>query len=115
MTALFTSYACDYCDGLAAIDWQRGFVVFRGEDDFARPVYVFPSRTDAAVYRSKNAWQHHPIREVHFEKSVPWKTASNLLSGVMIAARPFTLHRDHRFEPLPYHCILVPLSRALAA
>src|SRR5215467_9868771 len=115
MTPLFTSYACDYCDGLVAIEWLRGYVVFRGDDDFARPIYVFPSQTDAAVYRSKNGWQQFPLREVHFEHAVPWRKATGALVGVTIAARPFTLHRDHRFEPLPYHCGLAPLSNCLAA
>lgn len=115
MTALFTSYVCDYCDGLAAIEWQRGYVVFRGADDFDRPIYVFPSQTDAAIYRSSSGWQQFQIREVRFEHPVAWKKASGTLTGVTIAARPFTLHRDHRFEPLPYHCGLTPLSRNLAA
>ena len=115
MTALFTSYVCDYCDGLVPIAWLRGFVVFRGDDDFARPIYVFPSQTDAAIYRSKNGWQQYPIREVRFEHAVPWKKAKGSLTGVTIASMPFTLHRDHRFAPLPYHCALTPLSRELAA
>lgn len=115
MTALFTSYVCDYCDGLAPVNWLRGFVVFRGDDDFDRSVYVFPSQTDAAIYRSKNSWQELPIREVRFEPPVQWKKASGALSGVTIAARPFTLHRDHRFEPLPYHCGMAPLASSLAA
>jgi len=25
MTALFISYVCDYCDGLAPINWLRGY------------------------------------------------------------------------------------------
>ena len=115
MTALFISYVCDYCDGIARVEWLRGFIVFRGDDDFHRLIYVFPSQTDAAVYRSKNAWQQYPIREVRYEHAVPWKTATGSLNGVTLAARPFTLHRDHRFEPLPYHCGLVPLPSSLAA
>lgn len=114
-TALFTSYVCDYCDGIARIEWLRGFMVFRGDEDFGRPIYVFPTQTDAAVYRSKNTWQHYPLREVRFEYPVPWKPASSALTGVTLAARPFTLHRDHRFEPLPFHCCLVPLPNELAA
>jgi hypothetical protein len=115
MIALFTSYVCDYCDGVAQIEWQRGFVVFRGDEDFARPVYVFQSLLDAAVYRSKSGLQQYPLREVKFEFPVPWKEAASAMSGVTLAARPFTLHRDHRFEPLPYHCALVPLPRQAAA
>jgi hypothetical protein len=94
MRELFTSCACDFCDGLADVHWHRGFVVFRGDDDFSRPVCVFPTQFDAAVYRRANGWQLSPLREVRFEIPVPWD-------------RPFTLHRDHRFEPQPYHCYLV--------
>ena len=115
MTALFISYVCDYCDGLAPINWLRGYVVFRGDEDFTRPIYVFPSQTDAAIYRSRNGWQDHPIREVRFEHPISWTKASGSLTGVTLAARPFTLHRDHRFEPLPYHCGLKPLTDSLAA
>lgn len=109
MTALFISYVCDYCDGIAPIDWLRGYVVFRGDEDFSRPVYVFPTQTDAALYRSRNGWLQYPLRAVHFEMPVPWKVASSKLDGVTIASRPFTLHRDHKFEPQPFHCFLVPL------
>jgi len=112
MTALFTSYVCDYCDGLVEIPWYRGFIVFRGDEDFDRVVYVFETRTDAARYRSTNGWQTKQIREVRFEIPVEWKLASSTLEGVSIALRPFTLHRDHRFEPAPYHAFLVPLLRS---
>jgi hypothetical protein len=112
MTPLFISYACDWCDGLVQVDWQSGFVVFRGEDDFDRPVYVFPSRTEAALYRQLQGWQHHQIREIHFQHPVQWKSAGGKLQGVTIAARPFELHRDHKFESLPYTGWLVPLHRA---
>ena len=115
MTALFTSCVCDYCDGLAPIAWLRGYIVFRGDEDFDRPIYVFPSQTHAGIYRSRSGWQRHPIREVRFEQSVPWKQAASALAGITLAARPFTLHRDHRFEPLPYHCGLAPMSNCLAA
>lgn len=102
MTALFTSYVCDYCDGLVQPTWHSGFIVFRGDEDFDRPVYVFPTRTEAAIYRQLKGWQSCPIREIHFEHPVRWKQASGALQGVNIAAQPFVLHRDHRFEPAPY-------------
>lgn len=108
MTPLFISYACDYCDGLVQIDWHSGFIVFRGDEDFDRPVYVFPSRTEAAIYRQVNGWQAYPIREVYFEHPVRWKPALGRLEGVTIASRPFELHRDHRFESRPYVGFLAP-------
>lgn len=114
MTPLFISYACDYCDGLVQIDWHSGFIVFRGDEDFDRPVYVFPSRTEAAIYRQVNGWQSYPIREVYFEHPVRWKPALGRLEGVTIASRPFELHRDHRFESRPYVGFLAPRASAAA-
>jgi hypothetical protein len=110
MTALLVSYVCDYCDGLAQIDWHTGFCVFNGDDDFSRPVLVFPSRTEAALYRSVKQFRDAQIREIRFEVPVRWKLAIGALDGVTIAAKPFELHRDHRFQPLPYHGYLVPIS-----
>lgn len=115
MTALFFSFACDYCDGLVEIEWRRGFIVFRGEEDFGRPVYVFPTQTDAALYRQFNGWQSMPLREVHFEHPVTWKHALGPLEHVTLAARPFTLHRDRRFESVPYSAYLVALECAPVA
>jgi hypothetical protein len=109
MTALFVSYVCDFCDGHVPIAWLSGFIVFHGDDDFARPVFVFPSRTEAAMYRRVKETNEAQIREIHFEHPVRWKRASGALDGVTIAAQPFELHRDHRFEPKPYHGFLVPL------
>jgi hypothetical protein len=109
MTALFVSYVCDHCDGLAEIHWYRGYIVFRGEADFARKVDVFPTRTDAALYRQANGWQLLPIREVRFEHPVTWKQANAKRGDVTLAARPFDLHRDHRFESVPYSAYLIAL------
>ena len=115
MRPLFVSYACDYCDGLVEISWHSGFIVFRGDDDYSRPVFVFPTRMDAALYRQANGWQHHPIREVNFEIPVQWRASTGSITGITLAARPFTLHRDHRFEPLPYAAFLVPLRADIEA
>jgi hypothetical protein len=114
MRPLFVSYACDWCDGLVEVDWYSGFIVFRGDDDFVRPVYVFPTRTEAALYRQLMGWQTFPIREVHFEHPVRWKTAVGQLDGVTIASSPFELHRDHRFESRPYAGFLTPISSVAA-
>jgi hypothetical protein len=115
MTLLFTSYRCDYCDGLVEVDWQSGFIVFRGEGDFSRPVHAFPTRTDAALFRQLNGWgRMYQVREIHFEHPVEWKAGSGKLVGITIAARAFELHRDHRFESRPYAGYLVPLEPSAA-
>ena len=115
MTPLFVSYVCDYCDGLVEVSWFSGYIVFRGEDDFSRPVFVFPTRMDAALYRQANNWQHFPIREVHFEQPVQWRPSRGSITGITLAAQPFELHRDHRFESVPYSAYLVPLRSDTAA
>lgn len=112
---LFTSLACDYCDGLAQVSWLSGFIVFRGEEDFSRPVYVFPTRTDAAMYRQLKRWQAYPIREIRFEHPVRWKLALGNLQDVTLAARPFELFRDHRFPSTPYAGFLVPIAEPVVA
>jgi len=106
MILLLLSYVCDYCDGLTAVEWQRGFVVFRGDDDFARPVYVFPTQTDAALYRNWIGLQDFPIRECHFVQPVLWRRGSSQFADIRYASKTFTLHRDHRFEAQPYHGFL---------
>ena len=108
MRPMFMSCVCDYCDGLVEIDWHRGYIVFRGDEDFARPVYVFPSRTDAAIYRSYHGWQTFPILEIRYEHPVGWRTAIGDLEGVTIAERPFALYPDHRFPSAPFAGHLAP-------
>jgi len=114
-TLLFTSYVCDYCDGLVQPDWLSGYIVYRGEADFSRPIYVFPTRTEAALYRQAYDWPLYPICEVHFEHPVQWRPAQGKLDGIRIAPRPFTLHRDHRFESVPYSAYIVHIPEANAA
>ncbi len=115
MIVLFTSCVCDHCSGPAPLDWPSGFIVFRGEDDFARQHYLFPTRTDAALYRQLRSWQSFPIREVRFEHPVQWKAAIGALQGATFAARLFQLHRDHRYESVPYSGFLVALGDRVAA
>src|SRR5215813_6529336 len=109
MTLLFTSYACDYCDGLIHVDWLSAFIVFRGDADFTRPVNVFPTRTDAALFRQLNGWGRlYQVREIYYQHPVEWKAGTGKLVGINIAPQAFELYRDHRFESRPYTGYLVP-------
>ncbi len=104
MLPLFTSLVCDYCDGHVDLEdgYYRGFVVFTGEEAFdGRPVYVFRTRTDAALYRSANGLQSCPIEEVLCEQPFNWRKSTGTLQDVELAARPYELYPDHRFPPAP--------------
>lgn len=115
MRALFTSYACDYCDGLAEVDYHAGFVVHRGSVDFTgRPMYVFRTRTDAAVWRAANNLQSFPIREVLSEYAFHWRRSAGPID-VELADGVYELYPDHRFAPAPNRVFLGDSFRCRAA
>jgi len=115
MRPLFTSYACDYCDGLVENEYLSGFIVYEGQELTGALVYVFKTRTDAARYRASERKQHCHIREVKTEGPLAWRTLTGRLEGVDIADRPFELFPDSRFEPRANRAFLVPLDRAIVA
>lgn len=110
MRPLFTSYACDFCDGLVEQEYQSGFIVHEGQERTGKLVYVFRTRTDAARYRSSERKQHCHIREVKTEGPVQWRTLAGNLDGVDIADGPFELFPDPRFEPRAHRAFLVPIE-----
>jgi hypothetical protein len=46
---------------------------------------------------------------------VQWKAGIGSLQGASFAAKLFRLHRDHRYESVPYSGFLVPLDQRVAA
>jgi hypothetical protein len=116
MRPLFTSYACDYCDGLAEPEYDRGYIVLQGAHQLGNsPFYLFRTRTDAALWRSSQDLQDFPIVEVLTECNVRWRMTSGSLEGVELADRPFTIYWDHKFPPGPYRGFLSQAGRAEAA
>jgi hypothetical protein len=116
MLALFTSFVCDHCDGLTQEEYSRGFIVFIGDEMFdGRPVYVFRTRTDAALWRSANGLQHCPIEEVLSENELVWRETTGSLQGITLAERPFEIFPDHRFPPGPYRAFLARARERRAA
>ena len=108
MTLLFTSYACDYCDGLVKDDaeWDRGFIVWR-----SRPLpteqYVFPTRDDADRWRREYPdTATAPILPVVAPVKFRWRPSTGTLRGVTLADHLVTIHADHRFPPSPHHACL---------
>ena len=111
MRLLFTSYACDHCDGLAPSDLQRGYIVLESTTKLGRsPFYVFRTRTDAALWRSAQELQHCPVVEVLTECEVSWRVTSGTLEGVELADKQFLIYPDHRFPPGPNRAFLAPTT-----
>jgi hypothetical protein len=106
MRPIFTSYACDYCDGLIELEYDSGFIVLQGEHQLGEePFYVFRTRTDAALWRGARGLKHCPIVEVLSEHPILWRNATGSLD-VVIANQPFTIFPNRRFPPGPYRAFL---------
>lgn len=116
MRPLFTSCVCDHCDGLVAVETYRGFIVYRGPADLRdRSLYVFPTRTDAALWRSATGLSHCPILEVLCETPFAWRRSSGSIGDLELADRLYEVYPDHRFPPAPDRAYLAPAARAFAA
>jgi len=107
MTALFLTYACDYCDGLVdegVLD--RGFVVWRD-----RPLpgeeHVFPSRVEAERWRALRGLDGCPIREVRSRAKFFWQKSTGVIKGIEMADRPIAIFPDQRYPDGPHRAHLV--------
>jgi hypothetical protein len=110
MTALFTSYVCDYCDGLKKVEYPyRGYVLWRGEPDpEGRDAYVFPSEAEAEKYRQASRRYDDQIREVWAEHEIKWHRGRGSVKGLSLADRVYKIFPDENFEPGPYRAFLAP-------
>lgn len=115
LTPLFTSLACDHCDGLDEVEYEHGFVVLLEDATFPTgPTYVFRTRTDAARWRAAQGLQQLPIREVLSEVPLRWRKSTGTIPDLELADRPFTIHEDHRFPPEDHSAFLAPSHRSAA-
>jgi hypothetical protein len=100
MTALFTSYVCDYCDGLKPAGVFRGFVVVH------RPLpsqeYVFKTKEDAEKWRRLSRHDKAEVRQVISEQEFRWQPSRGSIQGVTLADRLFEIFPDPKFERRPY-------------
>lgn len=113
---LFTSLVCDYCDGLIEVEYHRGYIVLRTDEELgARPVYVFRTRSDAARWRAANDLRRFRLHEVLSEKPFRWRKSQGAVPDLDLAERQFEIFADHRFEPGPYRAFLAPGGRKRAA
>lgn len=117
MILLFTSYACDYCEGhKSPDDYYSGYIVYQPKRVAAgKPFFVFRSRTDAAIWRSAKGLQEFELREVLSEQPFTWRRSTGSISDIELASRPFEIFLDHRFEPLPNRAFLAPVGDLRAA
>ena len=104
MTALFISYACDYCDGLVHDELPfRGFVVYRqpAPNGTVREEYVFRTRRDAERWRTLQSLDDCEIREVRSAAEFRWRKSQGSLRGIELADKLFEIYPDRRYEPSP--------------
>jgi hypothetical protein len=105
MTPLFTSYVCDYCDGLKQVGTFRGFVVLH------RPLpsqeYVFRTKEDAERWRTLNRHDKAKVRPVLSEEEFRWQPSRGSIQGVMLADRLFEIFPDQKFERKPCRAYVV--------
>ena len=118
MTALFTSYACDWCDGLKKpIPVARGWVIWRAGSSTSveeRECYVFPTPQMAEYYRSVTNVEGD-VRQVLSEMPIRWSDGKGNIKNLRLAERLYTIYPDHRFEPGPYRAFLAPEEDARRA
>src|SRR5204862_7456793 len=90
MIALFSSYACDFCDGLRKPDLLfHGFVLWRGDPGpVGAQVYVFRTRADAERYRrSSGDSTSCEIREIVSEYEIRWQRSRGSIRDVELGER----------------------------
>jgi hypothetical protein len=109
MTALFTSYVCDWCDGLKKpLPVARGWVVWRTVAEMAeRECYVFPTPQMAEYYRSVTHVEGE-IRQVLSELPIRWSDGKGNIKNLRLAERLYTVYPDHKYEPGAFRAYLAP-------
>jgi hypothetical protein len=104
-TPLFYSAACDWCDGLASVALDRGFVVWRDRGPGASE-YVFRTRADAERWISVRSLDGFPVREVLSEHGFRWRASTGSVRDLELADRLFEIYLDRRFPPAPHRAFL---------
>ena len=109
MRPLFTSLACDFCDGLTGDDskWYLGFVVWRGRST-PSDEFVFATREDAERWKRAQGMTDEPILPVRAPVSFRWRKSTGTVKDVTTADHLVTIFADRRFPPGPNRAYLAP-------
>jgi hypothetical protein len=111
MRPLFTSYACDYCDGVLEVELPySGYALWDPGATGERTEYVFPTRTEAKRYRAAVNREHHEVRAVRSEHEFTWRVGGGNGGDIVVADHVYTIFPDHRFEPAPNRACLAPVE-----
>jgi hypothetical protein len=96
MTPLFSSYVCDWCDGLKKIEARsRGYIVWSGGEGLEH--YVFPSPEDAERYMAAVGIAAQEIREVLSEDEFIWHRSRGTARDFILAKHRYTVWTTSRF------------------
>jgi hypothetical protein len=113
MSPLFTSFACDFCDGLVEEPANySGWVVLDaipGRD--GKRAFVFPSVQMAERYRAHSAtMQDARVYEVYSTVPLVWTKGRGTIKDLQLAEGGHTVFPDHRHPRGPRMVHLRPAS-----
>jgi hypothetical protein len=99
MTALFYSYACDYCDGLVdRATTDEGYVVWR-DRPLPAEEYVFQTREHAETWRRARGLDACRIVAVRSPFQFQWRQSTGSLKEIVTADQLVTIYPDDQFPP----------------
>lgn len=111
MTALFTSYACDRCDGLVPGGTKHtGWVVWDPSDKHTCLKYVFRYHDTAEKWQTLNQLSGCELREVESDHEFSWYIGNGIIAGVILADRLIEVHTSRysdSYVPGPYKAYLL--------
>ena len=114
MSALFTSFYCQHCDGPTSAEGYEGYIVYQ-PDRIAdgKKFYVFPTMVHAALWRKFQSLEQCEIRQVKALEPITWHRGRGQIDDLMLATERYEVFPDHRYEPKPCRAHLAEGVEAL--
>lgn len=108
MTALFTSYRCDWCDyGPGNVEMlHRGYSLIECAFESGDERPVFRTRREAERWREVRELPGAEVREVFALNAYKWQLSRGQECQLVVADRLHEIYTDHRYKPLPYRAFL---------